>query len=162
MVQRRLAGCVRWGRLCPVRCLQAGLQVPISQRIPHATLAPCQAGSTVWRRGGGKNRESRANAISPSQILWEISKVWSINCATVLCNYSKNCIAAILSCPCPLWVKSRHQGLPARCPLYPQKRTSELSRRMSALCQKQTLCGAAKFRLLDHVVEAFEPQHLSV
>src|SRR6516164_11323432 len=32
----------------------------------------------------------------------------------------------------------------AACPLYPQKRTSELSREMSALCQKWTLCSAAK------------------
>src|SRR6516225_1963724 len=28
-----------------------------------------------------------------------------------------------------------------QCPLYPQKRTSELSREMSALCQKQTLAS---------------------
>src|SRR6516165_10991710 len=41
------------------------------------------------------------------------------------------------------WVKSRHWGRCDRCPLYPQKRTLELSREMSALCQKQTFCGAA-------------------
>src|SRR6516165_8288442 len=29
------------------------------------------------------------------------------------------------------------------CPLYPQKRTLELSRGMSALCQKRTKCSAA-------------------
>src|SRR5262249_11543789 len=39
---------------------------------------------------------------------------------------------------CPLWVKSRHCGISNQCPLYPQKRTLELSREMSALCQKQT------------------------
>jgi hypothetical protein len=41
------------------------------------------------------------------------------------------------------WVNSRHRSTSASCPLYPQKRTSELSRGMSALCQKQTLCSAA-------------------
>jgi hypothetical protein len=30
-----------------------------------------------------------------------------------------------------------------QCPLYPQKQTLELSRVMSALCQKQTLPGIA-------------------
>src|SRR3974390_2400257 len=39
---------------------------------------------------------------------------------------------------CSLWVKSRHCTASGRCPLYPQKRTLELSRVMSALCQKQT------------------------
>ena len=48
------------------------------------------------------------------------------------------CITANSGCQCPLWVKSRHQGTLNQCPLYPQKRTSELSRAMSALCQKQT------------------------
>jgi len=48
------------------------------------------------------------------------------------------CRAAILSHPYPLWVKSRHRKGSAECPLYPQKRTLELSRAMSALCQKQT------------------------
>src|SRR5262249_32219616 len=36
---------------------------------------------------------------------------------------------------------SRHRSASAQCPLYPQKRTLELSLRMSALCQKQTLNG---------------------
>jgi hypothetical protein len=40
---------------------------------------------------------------------------------------------------CPLWVKSGHCGAAVRCPLYPQKQTLELSRVMSALCQKRTL-----------------------
>ena len=40
------------------------------------------------------------------------------------------------------------------CLLYPQKRTLELSRGMSALCQKQTFCSAAKERLFDHLVGA--------
>jgi len=31
---------------------------------------------------------------------------------------------------CPLWVKSRHRGASNQCPLYPQKRTSELNRGM--------------------------------
>src|SRR6516162_7098454 len=39
---------------------------------------------------------------------------------------------------CPLWVKSRHRGTSNQCPLYPRKRTLELSRVMSALCQKRT------------------------
>ena len=52
----------------------------------------------------------------------------------------------------PLWVKSRHRRSADKCPLSPQKRTLELSRGMSALCQKRTLCGAAKFRLFDQLV----------
>src|SRR5215471_13986178 len=45
---------------------------------------------------------------------------------------------------CPLWVKSGHFAWSHRCPLYPQKRTSELSRVTSALYQKQTFCAAVK------------------
>src|SRR6516165_11160577 len=37
-----------------------------------------------------------------------------------------------------LWLKSRHRRMSVACPLYPQKRTLELSRGMSALCQKRT------------------------
>ena len=47
----------------------------------------------------------------------------------------------------PLWVKSRHDALKWRCPLYPQKRTLFSAVSMSALCQKQT--SAASF---DHLV----------
>jgi hypothetical protein len=36
---------------------------------------------------------------------------------------------------CPLWVKSRHDALKLRCPLYPQKRTLIEPVAMSALCQ---------------------------
>ena len=50
---------------------------------------------------------------------------------------------------CPLWVKSRHRGISNQCPLYSQKRTLELSREMSALCQKQTSCD-----LFDYLVGA--------
>src|SRR6516164_892492 len=50
---------------------------------------------------------------------------------------------------CPLWVKSRHSLTFGRCPLYPQKRTSELSLAMSALCQKRT-----SDQLFDHFVGA--------
>ena len=39
---------------------------------------------------------------------------------------------------CPLWVKSKHRGEFKECPLYPRKRTLELSAEMSALCQKRT------------------------
>src|SRR5262249_36499487 len=39
---------------------------------------------------------------------------------------------------CPLWVRSGHRSPLKRCPLYPQKLTLELSREMSALCQKRT------------------------
>src|SRR5215472_13141440 len=45
---------------------------------------------------------------------------------------------------CPLWVKSGHQGQLKECLLYPQKQTLELSRVMSALCQKRTFCAAAE------------------
>ena len=46
---------------------------------------------------------------------------------------------------CPLWVKSRHRRKSGQCPLYPQKRTLELSRGMSALCQKRTHARQQKF-----------------
>jgi hypothetical protein len=43
------------------------------------------------------------------------------------------------------------------CPLYPQKQTLELSRVMSALCQKRTFCAAAETgALFDHFVGAGE------
>ena len=48
------------------------------------------------------------------------------------------CAVAILSRSCPLWVISGHWSTSASCPLYPQKRTMELNREMSALCQKRT------------------------
>src|SRR6516165_7991898 len=50
-------------------------------------------------------------------------------------------------CQCPLWVKSRHQGMSASCPLYPQKRTLGLGLEMSALCQKQTFACIAEQRI---------------
>src|SRR5215472_2520231 len=37
---------------------------------------------------------------------------------------------------CPLWVKSGHRSTSGQYPLYPQKRTLELNRAMSALCAK--------------------------
>jgi hypothetical protein len=37
----------------------------------------------------------------------------------------------------------RHCKFGDECPLYPQKRILEFGREMSALCQKETLCGAA-------------------
>jgi hypothetical protein len=40
----------------------------------------------------------------------------------------------------------------AQCPLYPQKRTLELSHEMSALCQKRTFCAAERTSLFDHLV----------
>src|SRR5262249_7544997 len=47
----------------------------------------------------------------------------------------------------PLWVKSRHRGAFDQSPLYPRKRTSELSRGVSALCQKQTFrCRRQSYR----------------
>ena len=39
---------------------------------------------------------------------------------------------------CLLWVKSGHSTIFGRCLLYPRKRTLELTRVMSALCQKRT------------------------
>src|SRR6516164_9945696 len=47
----------------------------------------------------------------------------------------------------PIWVISGHWSASIRCPLYPQKRTSLNSGRMSALCQKRTLS-----RLFNHLV----------
>src|SRR5215469_5511838 len=48
------------------------------------------------------------------------------------------CVATIPRTECPLWVKSRHRGISNQCPLYPRKQTLELSRVMSAMCQKRT------------------------
>jgi hypothetical protein len=66
---------------------------------------------------------------------------------------------------CPLWVKSRHRSTSASCPLYPQKRTSELgphyARRSSsgslaifaAILRALTGCtsGAASTKLLFEI-----------
>ena len=38
----------------------------------------------------------------------------------------------------------------------PRKRTLELTRQMSALCEKRTFCAAAKMTLFDHLVGAGE------
>src|SRR5262249_45541336 len=46
-----------------------------------------------------------------------------------------------------IWLS--HCGL---CPLYPQKRTLVERVAMSALCQNQTRCAAAKWALFDHLV----------
>ena len=54
---------------------------------------------------------------------------------------------------CPLWVISGHSVMSERCPLYPQKWTLELSRVMSALCQKRTTRAAVN-DLFDHLVGA--------
>src|SRR6516165_2475656 len=48
--------------------------------------------------------------------------------------------------------KAGHETLKSRCPLYPRKRTLPGDSWMSALCQKQTFCGAAKLRLFDHLI----------
>jgi hypothetical protein len=48
--------------------------------------------------------------------------------------------------------KSGHWATCEECPLYPQKRTSELSRGMSALCQKRTYAVQQCGQLLDHLV----------
>jgi hypothetical protein len=61
---------------------------------------------------------------------------------------------------CPVWVKSRHDALKPPCLLYPRKRTLVSAIEMSALCQKQTKCAAAKWALFDHLVGARE-QHLT-
>jgi hypothetical protein len=42
---------------------------------------------------------------------------------------------------CPLWVKSRHRSVSVQCPLYPQKRTSELSG--GIFVPKADICSAA-------------------
>src|SRR5262249_17523678 len=56
---------------------------------------------------------------------------------------------------CPLWVKSGHRSTSNQCPLYPhRKRTSELRRGMSALCQKQTFAS-----LFDHLVGCHLHRH---
>src|SRR5262249_27849422 len=50
------------------------------------------------------------------------------------------------------WVNNGHRGELRECPLYPRKRISELSRVMSALCQKRTFCAAVETALFDHLV----------
>jgi hypothetical protein len=55
---------------------------------------------------------------------------------------------------CSLWVRNRHFIEFDRRPLYPQKQTLELSRVMSALCQKRTYAVQQKGGLLDHLVGA--------
>src|SRR5215469_9204728 len=54
------------------------------------------------------------------------------------------CITANSGGSCPLWVKSGHWSTFEQCLLYPQKRTLELNRVMSALCQKRTNGTKAK------------------
>src|SRR5262249_26825131 len=44
------------------------------------------------------------------------------------------CVTASSDRRCQLWVISGHRSTSAQCPLYPQKRTLELSSEMSALC----------------------------
>ena len=61
-------------------------------------------------------------------------------------------VAANLEAQCPLWVKSGHRSTSDQCLLYPQKRTLELSRGMSALCQKRTNCIAESRVLFDQLV----------
>ena len=88
----------------------------------------------------------RRSARSPSRNVHEYSVGASPNAnLTLLLGRvsGSSCTAAILSRSCPLWVKSGHWGTSERCPLYPQKRTWISTAVMSALCQKQTLCGAA-------------------
>src|SRR5262249_50795002 len=72
------------------------------------------------------------------------------------------CITAKLRSPCPLWVKSRHQGAAVQCPLYPQKRTLELSHAMSALCHKRTHAAQQMTILFDHVVGALPQEQRHV
>src|SRR5262249_37283695 len=59
-------------------------------------------------------------------------------------QWTNLCVAPKSATPLPIWVKSGHWGTSEQCPLYPQKQTLELSRVMSALCQKQTFCAAAR------------------
>src|SRR5262245_31944832 len=50
----------------------------------------------------------------------------------------------VLAGPCPLWVRRRRWCTSKQCLLYPQKRTLEFSRAMSALCQKRTYAAQQK------------------
>src|SRR6516164_11754590 len=54
---------------------------------------------------------------------------------------------------CPLGVISGHSPTFDRCPLYPQMRTSQLSREMSALCQKRTHAPQQFSSLFGHRVD---------
>jgi hypothetical protein len=57
--------------------------------------------------------------------------------------------AMILSRPCPLWVKSRHDPLKSRCPLYPQKRTSLSVVAMSACAKSRHRTALASHNLFS-------------
>ena len=59
------------------------------------------------------------------------------------------CVPTILRTQCRLWVKSRHDALNSRCPLYPRKRTLAETVVMSALCQKRT-SGKLSQRCCQH------------
>src|SRR5262249_46317897 len=70
-----------------------------------------------------------------------------MTCTACMCFSSNNFTLTRLRVAERHTVHAGHAGRPAHdagfvaareCPLYPQKRTSELSRGMSALCQKQT------------------------
>ena len=56
----------------------------------------------------------------------------------IQCICRELCVTANSGARCPLWVNNGHSVMFDGCPLYPQKRTLELSPAMSALCQKQT------------------------
>src|SRR5215472_13719792 len=62
----------------------------------------------------------------------------------------------------PLWVKSGHWGTSEQCPLYPQKRTLELTRVMSALCQKQTHASQQRASSFDNIVGALPEEQRHV
>ena len=89
--------------------------------------------------GGGKRRTTNSlDEIAASHRLSQGLGLRLIAIAAGNCDRRNGvsgsvCTAAMLSRPCPLWVKSRHRGTSNQCPLYPQKRTLELSREMSAL-----------------------------
>ena len=76
-------------------------------------------------------------------LFWVRLTDFSMRCAGVfrLAEWDSEavCTAAILSRPCPLWVKSGHRGTFEPCLLYPQKRTWWLSWRLSFL-----FAGASK------------------
>jgi hypothetical protein len=60
--------------------------------------------------------------------------------------------AAISVAACPLWVKSGHDALKFRCPLYPRKRTFHDAVPMSEKGPLGAICSAAVSALFDHLV----------
>jgi hypothetical protein len=64
--------------------------------------------------------------------------------STMCSQFATGLSPALFPEPVRFGVISGHFSMSRRCPLFPQKRTLRVATRMSALCQMQTFCAAAK------------------